>query len=65
VQRNVHRIGTVIENNRRDERVCQYACEHTASCVTYSFHVGSIAPRYLLSSVTDADAASGWRSTLR
>ena len=60
-QSNFLRSGTVISTFSRSEKVCQYACEHTASCDAYNFHP-TLSMCVLLKDVTGSSSASGWKS---
>ena len=46
------------------ERVCQYACERTASCDAYNYYP-TLRMCYLLSSVTQTFGMSNWKSALK
>lgn len=58
------RTGAVISIMTRPEKVCQYACYRTSSCVAYNHHA-ALQQCQLLSSVVAATSSSSWRSDMK
>jgi len=61
VQNDFVRSGAILGVMYRSERICQYACDHTGSCVAYN-HYAALNMCQMLSTVTGGSSADGWRS---